>query len=375
MKLTVQVKLLPSEEQAGALKDTLRASNAAANDISGIAWEHRSFGQYRVHKLAYHSVKASSGLSAQMVVRAIAKVADSYKLDKRKRRTFKPYGAIAYDDRILRWRDEEVSIWTTAGREHVPFVCGERTAGLLKSRQGESDLVYRGGKWFLLATVNVEEPPPGTPEDWIGVDFGIVNIATDSDGGTHTSEGTERSRKRYERIRSKLQKAGTKSAKRHLKKLAKRERRMKRNENHVISKRLVSKADESSSGIALEDLQGIRQRVTVRRAQRSRHGKWAFGELRAFVEYKARLAGTAFAMVDPRHTSRTCSECGHCEKANRLSQSEFVCKACGHVAPADENAAVNIQRRAIVNSPIVGANVDESLHSVTYKPTALAAGS
>lgn len=182
MKLTVQVKLLPIGEQADALKDTLRASNAAANEISEIAWEHRSFGQYKLHKLAYHAVKESSGLSAQMVVRAIAKVANAYKLDKGTKRTFRPLGAIAYDDRIFRWKDSEVSIWTVAGRQTIPFVSGERTAELLKSRQGESDLLYRNGKWYLLATVNVEELPPGTPEDWIGVDLGVLNIATDSDG-------------------------------------------------------------------------------------------------------------------------------------------------------------------------------------------------
>ena len=265
-----------------------------------------------------------------MVIRAIAKVADAYKLDKKRKRTFKALGAIAYDDRILRWKDEEVSIWTVAGRQRIPFVCGERTAEMLKSRQGESDLVFRGGKWFSLATVNIEEPPPGTPEDWIGVDLGVVNIATDSDGETHTSEKTEKSRRRYERIRSKLQAAGTKSAKRHLKKLARRERRMKRDANHIISKRLVSKATETNRGICLEDLQGIRSRTTVRRAQRSRQGKWAFGELRSFVEYKATLAGIAFALVDPlSYTSQTCSGCGHCEKANRRTQWEFVCKSCG----------------------------------------------
>ena len=353
MKLTVQVKLLPTREQADALNDTLRTSNAAANEISQIAWKHRSFGQYKVHGLAYRKLKCSSGLSSQMVIRAIAQVADAYKLDKKRMRTFKPLGAIAYDDRILRWKDEELSIWTVAGRQNIPFVCGERTTEMLKSRQGESDLVFRGGKWFLLATVNVEEPPPGTPEDWIGVDLGVVNIATDSDGETHTSEKTEKSRRRYERIRSKLQAAGTKSAKRHLKKLARRERRMKRDANHAISKRLVSKATETNRGICLEDLQGIRSRTTVRRTQRSRHGKWAFGELRSFVEYKARLAGIAFALVDPRYTSQTCSGCGHCEKANRRTQSEFVCKSCGYVALADENAAVNIRRRALVNEPIV----------------------
>ncbi len=306
-----------------------------------------------------------------MVIRAIAKVADAYKLDKRSKRTFKPLGAIAYDDRILRWYDEEVSIWTVEGRERIPFVCGERTRELLTNRQGESDLVYRGGKWYLLATVNVEEPPPGTPEGWIGVDLGVVNIATDSDGEIHTSERVEKSRKRYERIRAKLQKAGTRSAKRHLKRLSKRERRHKRDTNHVISKRLVQKAAKTNRGICLEDLQGIRQRTTVRRAQRSRHGKWAFGELRAFIEYKASLAGVATQAVDPRNTSRTCSQCGHCDKANRQSQSEFVCKSCGYVALADANAAENL-RRAAVSQPIV-ACVDSTTHS--YKLPALAGGS
>ena len=112
-----------------------------------------------------------------------------------------------------------MSIWTTEGRQRIGFVCDERTRALLASfaRRGESDLVYRGGKWYLLAGVEVVQPPPGMPEDWLGVDLGVANIASDSDGEIHTSERVEKSRKRYERIRAKLQKAGTKSARRHLK--------------------------------------------------------------------------------------------------------------------------------------------------------------
>jgi transposase len=54
------------------------------------------------------------------------------------------------------------------------------------------------------------------------------------------------------------------------------------------------------------------------------------------------MAGIPLVFVDPRNTSRTCSECGHCEKANRKSQAEFVCKHCGHSMNADLNAARNI---------------------------------
>jgi len=97
-------------------------------------------------------------------------------------------------------------------------------------------------------------------------------------------------------------------------------------------------------GISLEDLTGIRERSTVRRSQRSRHSKWAFAELRHFVEYKSRIGGIAVKLVDPRNTSRTCAECGHYERANRKSRDDFLCKSCGHAAPADTNAAVNISR-------------------------------
>ncbi len=380
VKLVASVKLLPSNAQADALRETLQRSNAASNYVSEMAWEDRVFGKHRLQNLTYHEVKGRFSLTAQATIQAIRKVADSYRINKQTKRTYKPLGAIAYDDRILSWKPEasEVSIWTVAGRQKIPFVCDERARTLLANRRGESDLFYRHGKFFLIATVEVEEPPPGKPEDWLGIDLGIVSLATDSDGQKHTSEQVERSRKRYERIRSKLQAAGTKSAKRHLKKLSKRERRCKKDANHCISKKLVSKAKDTNRGLSLEDLTGITARAvsTVRKAQRGRHGKWAFHELRLFIEYKARLSGVAVKMVDPAYTSQACSECGHCERANRKSRDDFRCKSCGFSAAADHNAAINISRGAVMR-PIV-SDTEDATHAFSGssrdKPAALAVG-
>ena len=236
-----------------------------------------------------------------------------------------------------------VSIWTVAGRERISFVCDERTAVLLEHRRGESDLVYREGNWFLLATVEVEEPPPGTPEDWLGVDLGIKNIAADSAGETYSGGHLRGLRHRYGRVRSRLQSKGTKSAKRLAKKRRRREHRMARDTNHRISKRIVEKAKRTKSGIALEDLQGIRGRVRARRSQRSTLHSWSFGQLRSFIEYKARLAGVPVVFVDPRNTSRTCPKCGHCDKRSRPNRDTFCCTACGFAGPADSIAAENIR--------------------------------
>jgi hypothetical protein len=49
------------------------------------------------------------------------------------------------------------------------------------------------------------------------------------------------------------------------------------------------------------------------------------------------------AYINPAHTSQTCSQCGHSEKANRQSQSKFLCRSCGFSAHADLNAALTLR--------------------------------
>jgi IS605 OrfB family transposase len=163
-------------------------------------------------------------------------------------------------------------------------------------------------------------------------------------------------RKRYHAHRQRLQACGTRSARKRLRRVAGREARFQKDTNHCISKTLVKKAAAARKALALEDLSGIRERTTVRRAHRYARHSWAFLQLRAFLAYKAAWAGIPVYLVDPRNTSRTCSQCGHCDRANRKSQAEFSCQRCGYQTSADVNAAINIARlgeRAAVSQPIV----------------------
>jgi putative transposase len=355
MKLVAQIKLLPTPEQADALEKTIVQANLACQFVSNVGWETKTFRQYDLHHKCYQDVREQFGLSAQIAVRVISKVADAYKLDRGAIRTFKPTGSVAYDDRILSWRqqDQTVSIRAVAGRLRIPFVCGERQWELLQTRQGESDLGLYKGMFFLSATCEVEEPEPLDVEDALGVDLGVVNIAVDSDGEIHSASHINNVRYRHRRLRAKLQAKGTRSAKRKLKRLSGKEHRFTKDVNHRISKQLVAKAKDTNRAIALEDLQGIRSRITVRRSQRATLHSWAFYQLRTFVEYKARRVGIPVILVDPRNTSRTCPVCGHVDKANRPNQSTFSCVFCGFAGLADHIAAINIGRRDVVNQPIV----------------------
>ncbi|MEU5596264.1 transposase [Streptomyces sp. NPDC020298] len=371
MKLVVQVKLLPTPVQAATLEATLRACNEAASWASDVAFEKDVMRNFALREHAYGEIKARWGLGAQAAQHVIKKTCDAYATLKanlragnlgkpgseRYRRAvgkpivFRAYGAQPYDDRMLSWQiaERRVSIWTTGGRmKDVAFTASPgQLATLALHRKGESDLLCRDGMWFLMATCEVPAVPADTdPVDFLGIDLGIVNIATTSDGEVMAGRELNRIRARERTLRSKLQGKNTPSARRRLKKRRRKEARRAKDINHKIAKHVVAVAERTGRGIALEDLTGIRERVRLRKPQRATHSSWAFAQLGQFIAYKARKAGVSVVYVDPAYTSRTCAECGYIDRANRVSQAWFACRSCGVVAHADRNGSRNIRARA-----------------------------
>ncbi|MFF4137514.1 RNA-guided endonuclease InsQ/TnpB family protein [Streptomyces mirabilis] len=368
MKIVAQVKLMPDAAQASALERTLRTVNDAANWVSEVAFGHGVPREYELRKHTYAELKAR-GLGAQAAQHVIKKVCDSYttlkaniragnlgKDGSRRRRkaeskpvTFRPEAAQPYDDRCLSWQYDQrtVSVWTVDGRvKNIRFVCSADALKTLRAhRQGESDLVERDGVFYLVATCDVPEAGQYEPDGFIGVDLGIENIATTSAGYLAAGRGLNRYRKRQLALRAKLQKKRTKSARRRLKARARKEARHAANQNHIISKTIVTKAERTGRGLSLEELKGIRNRVRLRKPQRVALHSWAFAQLGDFIVYKAKRAGVPLVFVDPAYTSQTCAECGHVDKRNRVDQGLFICRGCGVVAHADRNASHNIATR------------------------------
>ncbi|MET8505574.1 transposase [Streptomyces sp. NPDC004787] len=368
MKVVTQVKLMPEADQAAALSATLRTVNELACWVSDVAFARGLSREYELRKHTYARLKAE-GLGAQAAQHVIKRVRDAYTTlhaniragnlgkPKSKRRVkavskpivFRPEAAQPYDDRCLSWQYDQqtVSIWTTAGRiKNVRFACSADALKVLQYyRKGESDLIERGGVFYLVATCEVPEAEQYEPDGFIGMDLGIVNIATTSTGYMASGRGLNRYRKRQLALRAKLQKKRTKSAKRRLKERSRREARHVKNTNHVISKTIVTEAERTGRGLSLEELKGIRTRVRLRKPQRVALHSWAFAQLGDFIVYKAKRAGVPLVYVDPAYTSQMCSECGHIDKRNRVDQGLFICRGCGVVAHADRNASRNIAIR------------------------------
>lgn len=138
VRLVVQVKLLPTSEQAAALEATLHAANRAANLVAALAYRQRCFRNFDLRKHTYDRIKAEFALAAQAAQHVIKKVCDAYRTlhanlaagslgkpgsarrikAESKPISFRPLAAQPYDDRCLSWQhtDQTVSIWTTAGR-------------------------------------------------------------------------------------------------------------------------------------------------------------------------------------------------------------------------------------------------------------------
>ncbi len=373
---------MPTKEQADLLVKTIKEANTVCNAISEAAWEKKVFNPFKIHNEVYHSLKGSANISAQVLVPCISKVADAYKLDRKGKRTFKPLGSITYDSRILSYKPNNiVSIWSVGRRLKMPFVC--HNPNYLPYIKGEADLLYRKGKFYLFQTVDVVEDDVKDVETFLGVDFGLTDIAVTSDGQKHSAQWLNPYREKRQKVRSSIQSKGTKrkthSCKRGCAKLLKRlkgkERTTATIQNHTVAKHIVQSAKEQGKGIAIEDLTNIRFTSKRRNKKfRTKPGRWSFWQLRAFLEYKAALNGVQLVVVEPAYTSKTCCICHHIGNRNNKS---FTCNNCGNDMDADVNASLNIATLGrVVNHAGESDMYSCSVHYLGSKPipSALAVG-
>ena len=376
MLLTLKMKLITTNVQHEKLLQTMERFNEACDFVSEFAFQNKTFGKILLQKHLYREIRDKFSLSAQMAVRAVGKVSESYQTDRKCKHKFDQHGAMVYDQRILSFKSlETCSILTLEGRETVNIAYGGYQTLDLNRVRGQADLILVKGQFYLMVIVDLPEDPKFEPTEILGIDLGIVNIATTSEGQQFSGKQCTEIRKKYSTIKAKLQSVQTWNAKKHLKEISGRERRFKRDVNHCISKSIVAQAKGTLSGIALENLTGIRERVTGYRELRASIGKWAFFEIASFIQYKAQMLGVPVYFVDPRNTSKQCSKCGFIDRDNRKTQSEFFCLKCGHKENADVNAAKNIAQRAVVNQPIALCPDQKCSGKLKCKPTALAVGS
>jgi hypothetical protein len=146
----------------------------AANPAARRGSEAHVFNQPSIHKRCCREIRDRFGLSARMAVRAIGRAVEAFKRDKSACPVFRPHGASSYVARILSFKGpDRVSLWALpGGRMIAPMIYGDYQRRRRDRIRGQADLVYRKGKFYLYATIDLADQEATEPADILGVDLG-----------------------------------------------------------------------------------------------------------------------------------------------------------------------------------------------------------
>ncbi|MBD2185276.1 RNA-guided endonuclease InsQ/TnpB family protein [Aerosakkonema funiforme] len=359
--LTLVCKLQPTPEQVAQIEATLQAFAAACNYANEVV-KPQITSKTAIQSTVYQELRSQFGLSANLAVRACARVGANRKTAKLKDKpvkAFKPTSA-DYDARIFAFREKDWSVSLTLmdGRHHIKLSIGQYQIGKLKGKKPTSAQLckHRDGNYYIHVQVKDAPPDPIKSERVIGIDFGRTDIAVTSEGQKWSGKDVTAVRDRYARTRASLQSKatkGTRSTRRRcrqiLQRLSGKERRFQAHQNHVISKTIIQQALQLNAIVAIEDLTGIRERTNQlprTKTERRRSNNWAFYMLRQFLEYKGIGAGVEVIAINPRYTSQTCHRCLHIHPVRGESYRSgkiFKCGHCGWHGDADLNGAKLIE--------------------------------
>jgi putative transposase len=397
--ITAKLKLMPTLDQFAALRQIQLAYRDALGAVSRYAFvQGKTSSVTRLHKGMYAELRARYGLPSQLACSVERQVAATYKglwtklkknaehrRAKITKKRFKgldqppryssPTVQYTYERDYTFQRDQQVSIGTLNGRISVSYQGYDRHLALIRQGAtiGDAKLWYDRPKkrFYLLVSLTITraDPTPAQLSSVVGVDVGIRYLAVTSTStgkaGLHPGRRVRHKANHYARLRKRLQQKGTRGAKRRLRRIEQRERRLKMQANHTLAKQIIKQHPHALVG--LEHLTDIRERTKRKKRKRKKNGKgslpvspkarkanrvysqWSFAELQALISYKAALAGSLAVKVDADYTSKACPMCGYTADENRPRKGLlFVCQQCGYTLHADLVGARNVTLRTLL---------------------------
>jgi putative transposase len=351
---TVRLRLVLGSQEGERLAETVRQYAQAFNFVSRVGWKQKRIVGEALHKKTYSRLRKKLDLPSQLVISARMKAVEALKsartLKKQGRAASEPETrnpSVRLDARSYRldWKNLQARLTVIGGRIQVPVRLDRHSEQFRDLKTASAELLRKPKGWFLHVTVKREVEDPVPKGKIVGVDRGIRRPAVTSQGKYLGKPVWRDIEERMRSLRSRLQVKGTRSAKRHLRRLQGRLARFRLDCDHKLSYRLV-RSCEPGDTIVFEDLTHLRNRVKVRGpSARRRLHSWSFARLGDLVGYKAAFRGICVASVDPRDTSRRCPQCDHREAANRKSRKRFHCVRCGFERNADLVGSWNIRDR------------------------------
>src|SRR3989440_7113517 len=387
---TAKIKLHTTPQQFAQLRATQLAYRDSLNYVSRYAFENgKMSNKVKLQEGTYDEIRTRFHLPSQMACSVPRQVGATYKAlwtrvkknaEARKagltKKRYKGLDQAAkYVSPTLTYQykkdysfkaEHQVSLLTLEGRVIVSYTGYDKHVALIQrgAQIGTAQLWYDKPKkqFYLLVTLEIEvaNPTPQAHKHVVGVDVGIrylaVTSTTKGECTFHSGKSLVPKANHSARLRKRLLHKGTRSATRRLVGMSRRERRLKQDANHVVSKRIVEQHPHSLIG--LENLTDIRERTRRKHGKRAskkqrkanaRQSSWSFAELHSSIAYKALLHESMAIKVDAHYTSQACPMCGHTCKGNRPNKGLlFVCQNCHYTLHADLVGARNMSMRTLL---------------------------
>ncbi|MDG5820390.1 transposase [Natronococcus sp. A-GB7] len=363
LRRTAITRLILTDEQQQLLDATIHEWKRACNISSRIGWKTGEARKTSLQDLVYDTVLEETHLGSQHVIlathQAAAALAGAEEIEELEEdyKTSRPEftaETVKYDSRTMTlFDDSTVSLSTTDDRIRCDLALPDDKEGYQYQyldnenwELTESTVSRRSGDYYLHLGFRKPKPEKRveTQDDdedrtVLGVDLGIVNIATTSTAYFASGRELRHRHREFERIRASFQQTGTQSAHRTIQGMGGREKRYVRDVLHRVANDIIEEAlSHDCEYIAFENLTHIRKRAPPAKE----FHQWAHRQLVDLVEYKAEVEGLYVEFVSPKNTSRRCPECGYTSEGNRVTQSGFECESCGATGNADYVAAKNV---------------------------------
>lgn len=358
---TYNIKLLGEqtfkEHWALLLKHTVDAYNACANIIHN---NKVPLTIVAVHANCYDSLRQEFPyLPAQAIIRIQKEVLRAYRSQKSNKHK---KGNVPQKHNLSMTLDKRMySSFTCEGislvsdtpnkRKRFSFNLYQKIKDMFATSVAKDPLIYcKNNDLWLSIPFEVQGRMPCN-DTCIGVDMGVKRLFTTSEGIAFRDKNYLSKRRKIRFLKRKLQSKGTVSAKKHLRKLSKKERNISKDMCHRATNALLRSTDASI--IVLEDLTKIKVNTskTENGYKKTKHnnmlGQIPFYLFKNILTYKATLVGKQVVSVSPMYTSQT--DCRTNKRDGKRLGCRYYCTD-GIVFDADWNASVNIAQKS--NHPL-----------------------
>lgn len=350
---TYNIKLIfEKEEDKQNLLEVFSLHKDIWNYLSAYTFEKRiELSSKILQEKTYHKCrKAFAKAPSQLVIRAIHDVVSTFKsmksngfLKDLKIAPVKKNLSIRLDKRLYTLKKDSIKLTTCGKRIICKLMQYDKVKELLEKYKTLDPLIFeRKNEIFLALTLDTPEPT-FNPNQCVGIDLGLNRIAVTSEGKLISGSDYIKTKRKIRYLKRRLhrkKRTRTKksdSARKHLRKLKRKELNYSKNYIHHLANELLK---TNCNTLVLEDLSSLKDH-SKGRLQNNKLSQVPFFQLLTTLKYKAQALGKRVETVNPAYTS----------KEDYRGIEKGIRKGCRYycidkvVFDADLNAAINIGQR------------------------------